>query len=314
MRILATTSLLAIVMLFSACSRARITTEIKGGDTWTRTVALSGPEKKEGGMNMAPSVEETFVLPSTDAWKFHEEKKDTERTLVFEKTMAAGASLKGDLSIKGADPAKVNLINEVTVSRVAPRRFEYRETLRWTGPKPDSLTFKPEDLAQLKAALPKPLATDANARAVMEKTSILAIPLLFGPGEPLLTLGLMHPDLAAHRMSQRVGAVIVKALEEQFGDKMTLAERREVTRKLIEMTFAKNKPAQPDPAAAAAPGKDSKDSGLIPLMFIVKSPGKVISTNGEVDEVTGEVYWGLFPEAASYQPVILTLILQLDPP
>jgi hypothetical protein len=302
---------LVVVGLFSACSKARITTEIKGGDNWTRTVTLSGPEKKEGGMNMAPSVEESFVLPAAkDGWKLHEDKKDADRTLTFEKTLAIGASLKGDLSIRGADPAQMNLVNEVTVSRVAPRRFEYRETLRWTGPKPEMLSFKLEDLAQLKAVLPKPLATDANARAVMEKTSVLSVPLLFGPGDPLLAIGLIHPDLAARRMSQRVGGVLLKALEEQFGDKMSLPERREVARQIIEATFAKTKPSQPDPAA---PPSNKKDSGLVPLMFIVKSPGKVISTNGEVDDLNGEIYWAMFPEAASFQPVVLTVILQIDP-
>ncbi len=46
-------------------------------------------------------------------------------------------------------------------------------------------------------------------------------------------------------------------------------------------------------------------------MFIVKSAGKVISSNGEVDDLTGEVYWALFPEAASLQPVTLTAIMEI---
>ncbi len=58
------------------------------------------------------------------------------------------------------------------------------------------------------------------------KTAMLAVPLLFGPGDPLLAIGLLHPDLAEHKASQRIGAVILKALQEQFGDKMTEAERR----------------------------------------------------------------------------------------
>jgi hypothetical protein len=120
----------------------------------------------------------------------------------------------------------------------------------------------------------------------------------------------MHPDLAARRMSQRVGAVMLKALEEQFGAKMTLAERRDVTRKLIELTFARTKPAQPEMKAGPSKGNDP---GLIPLMFIVKSPGKVLSTNGEVDELTGEIYWALFPEAASRQPVVLPAVLEMAP-
>jgi hypothetical protein len=47
-------------------------------------------------------------------------------------------------------------------------------------------------------------------------------------------------------------------------------------------------------------------------MFIVKIPGKVISSNGEVDELTGEVYWALFPQAAALKPVVLTAVVEMD--
>jgi hypothetical protein len=111
-------------------------------------------------------------------------------------------------------------------------------------------------------------------------------------------------------MSQRVGVVMLKAIEEQFGNKLQPAERRELARKLIELTVAQTKPPQPDPARGP---KADNDSGLIPLMFIFKAPGKVISTNGEVDELASEIYWALFPEAASLQPVVLTAVVQMDP-
>src|SRR5206468_2936341 len=119
------------------------------------------------------------------------------------------------------------------------------ETLRWVGPPPESTMFRPEDLAQLKASLPKALATDSNARAVVEKTGTLLVSALFGPGEPLLTVSFLHPDLATRRLSQRVGGAVMKALEEQFGDKMKLTERRELTRNLIAITSAQTKPSQP---------------------------------------------------------------------
>lgn len=312
MRSLATATFLAALALLAGCARSRITTEIKPDGSWTRTVTLTGQQQQEG-MQMGSSLEDTFLLPSGDGWKSHEEKKEAERSLVFERTLPAGASLKGDLSIKDTEPGKLTLSNEVTVTRVAPGRFEYRETLRWTGAPPKNIgaNMKPEDLAQLKAALPKALATDENARAMAQRAAALAVPMLFGPGDPLLAIGLLHPDLAVHRASQRIGALMLKALEEQFGDKMQPAERREVARKLIDTTFAQAKPAKPDPAAG--PPTD-KGSGLTPLMFILKAPGKVISSNGDFDELSGEIYWALFPEAASLKPVTLTAVLQLEAP
>jgi hypothetical protein len=295
--------------LLTGCARSRVTTEIRSGGAWNRTVALTGQEKKEGQMDMGGSVEDAFAAPTGAGWKSTTTTKDTDKTVTYEKLFAAGASSTGDLSVKG-DEGKVSLTNEVSVKMIAPKRYEYRETLKWSGPPPKSIQPKPEDLAEIKAALPKALATDANVQAVAQKTAALAIPLLFGPSDPLLAIGLLHPDLAERRARQRIGVVVMKALEDQFGDKMTLAERRGVALKVIATSFSGAKPVKPD--ISAGPPSGNKGSGLTPLMFIVKSAGKVISSNGEVDDLTGEVYWALFPEGASLQPVTLTAIFEVN--
>ncbi len=162
----------------------------------------------------------------------------------------------------------------------------------------------------MKSHLPKPLATDANARALVDKAAELSVPVLFGPGDPLLAMGMLHPDLALYRLNQRIGSVMVKAMEQQFGDKMQPAERREVARQLIQETFSASKLTQPDPAVAAAASGTS--SGLTPLMFIVQPPGKVVSTNGEIDEFSGEIFWALFEDAASYKDVVMTAVLETN--
>jgi hypothetical protein len=309
MRLLAVTGFVLPLALLTGCARARVTTEIRSGGTWTRTVALSGQEKKEGQMDMGGSLEDAFVLPSGTGWKSSTGKKDADQTRTFERTLAAGVPLKGDLSVRG-DGDKLALVNEVTVTRIAPNRFEYRETLRWTGGQTETMAMRPEDFAQLKAVLPKALATDENARGIADKMAGLLMPMLFGPGDPLLAIGLLHPDLAGRRASQRIGSLMLKALEEQFGDRMTPAQRRDVTLKLIETSFAQAKPKTPDPSAG--PPSNKGGAGLTPLMFIVKSPGKVISSNGEVDELTGEVYWALFPPAAWLKPVVLQAVVEMD--
>jgi hypothetical protein len=202
----------------------------------------------------------------------------------------------------------LQLVNEVTITKVGANRYEYKETLRWTGkpaPPPD---FKPEDLEEVKAKLPPALATDANARALIERTYRLAIPMMFGPGDPLLATGWIHPELAQRRVMQKIGGILLKAIEEQFGDKLTADERRELARKLVEKTFNSTKPQQPE-----AGGGDSKgSSSLTPLTFVLRAPGKLISSNGEYDELSGEVFWALFPEAASLQPVVLTAVFEID--
>jgi len=287
------------------CARSRITTEIKAGGTWTRTDFFTGQEKKEG--QMTPSVDEVFLLPSGAEWKSVSSKTDKDSTIVAERTLHAGDDLKGDLSIK-ADADKMQLVNDVTVKRLAPHRFEYRETLSWKAPRGDIGEIKPEQLDLIRAALPKPLATDANVHGLAARVSTLVVPLMFGPGDPLLALGLMHPDLAERRASQRIGTVMMKALEDQFGDKMSVDERKQTVRKVIAGSFASARPSQPDPSAG--PPDKSSSSGLTPLMFILKTPGRVVSSNGEMDEFTGEVFWALFPEAASLNDVTLTAVVE----
>jgi hypothetical protein len=307
------TALLVVfpLILLSGCSRVRVTTEIKADGSCTRTVAFTGQEKKEGAMQVAGALEDTFVLPTGPQWKSKETKKESDRTMTYERKLVPGTPLHGDVSLKdGSEGGKLQLVNSVIVTR-SGKRFEYSETLQWKGEPSKGFDLKPENLAEIKALLPKSLATDENAHALAEKAVPLMIPVLFGPGDPLLAIGLMHPDLAERRVSQRMGAVLLKALEEQFGDQITPLQRRAIAQKLITTSISSSKPSQPDPAAGPTGQKDS--GGLTPMMFILKFPGHVISSNGEVDELTGEVYWALFSEAAMVKDLVLTAVVELDP-
>jgi hypothetical protein len=305
-----TSIFLAAALLLSGCSHARVTTRIQSDGSWKRTIVLTG-QQKTAGIQPMPALEDTFVVPTGDGWKSSEESKDNNRTLTLERTLAAGAALQGDLSLKGSGPGKLRLVNQVTVKAAGPHRLEYRETLHRTGPPSKLLdNIHPEDLARLKSFLPQPLATDANARALVDKVAELGVPVLFGPGDPLLALGLLHPDLALYRANQRMGAVVMQALEQQFGDKMQPAERREIARQLIQATLSTSKISQPDPTAAMA--NPTNSPGLTPLMFVVQPPGKVVSSNGEIDEFSGEIFWALFEEAASYQDVVMTAVLEAN--
>jgi hypothetical protein len=257
-----------------------------------------------------PTVEETFVIPSGAGWKSSEEKKNDNQMLMLERQWPVDAHVQGDVSIKGNQPGKLRLTNEVSIKRIAPHQFEYREILQWKGDSTKVLgDLQPADLAEIKAHLPAQLATDANARGVAAKVAELAIPVLFGPGDPLLAIGFLHPDLALYRANQRLGGLMTKALEQQFGDKMQPAERREVARRLIEATFTSSKMSKPDPTGAGA-APSSNNSGLTPLMFIVKSPGRIVSTNGETDEL--EVFWAFFEEAAAFKDLVLTAVVEVN--
>jgi len=299
---LAAASLIAL----AGCARARVTTTIQPDGSWTRNVMLTGQEKKD--MQVTPTLEDTFALPSGAGWKQKEETANGDRVFTLERTVAAGGSLQGDVTIKAGAGGKLRMTNEAVVTRIGPHRFEYRETLKWKGePEVMAGELKPETLAGIKSTLPKPIATDANARALADKLGALAVPMMFGPGDPLLAMGLLHPDLAARRAGQRIGTLLVQALEQQFGDQLTVPQRKEIARQMIQSAFSSAQMNTSDPSAATA----KKDSGgLTPLMFIVKTPGRIVSSNGETDDLTGEVFWALFDAAASVHDVVLTAVIE----
>jgi hypothetical protein len=311
----------ATIALFSGtgCGRSKFVTQIEPDGGWRRTATISGKVQKEGGMSMpGTSIEDIFILPGEAAgWKKTEEAKGDDRTLTFARTLASGASIKGDLSLKGDGPDQLSLINQVTVTRRAANRIEYQETLRWVGSKNSSSTtmpgndnIKPEDLARIRAALPASLSTDENAKAVAEGAVKQFMPALFGPGEPLLALGIMHPDLAERRIYRQLGTSLDKALVDRFGSKLTSEQRRAVVTSLINAQVNAAKPAAPDPTSPPTSGKGAKNNsaGLTPLIFIVHGPGRIVSTNGERDDFNNEVYWALYPPAATFADVVMTVV------
>ena len=310
MRSLALSAIFLATILLSACARVRVTTQIQRDGSAVRTMVLTGQVKKDG--MQTPTVEDTFVIPSGAGWKSSENKKDDSQVLTFERQWTADAHVQADVSIKANQPGKLRLTNEVSIKRIAPHQFEYRETLLWKGDSTKVLgDVQPSDLAEIKAHLPAQLATDANARALAAKVAESAVPVLFGPGEPLLAIGFLHPDLALYRANQRLGGLMTKALEQQFGDKMQPAERREVARRLIEATLTSSKMSKPDPTGAGV-APSSNNSGLTPLMFIVKSPGRIVSSNGETDDLSGEVFWAFFEEAAAFKELVLTAVVEVN--
>ena len=172
----------------------------------------------------------------------------------------------------------------------------------------------------IKNMLPPALATSANVRELEQAMGRQFGMVLFGPPDPLLSHlfseMLMHPDLTERRIARRMGAPIRKALETKFGDKLSEEQRTAIARNLVASIFktAKTKiksQTKPD-AAAKAGGPGGSDSGaLVALTFSVKMPGKIVSSNGEVDELTNEVYWGAYPEAAALGDVVLTATCEL---
>lgn len=305
------------VFLITGCGRSKVVTEVKADGSFTRTMTITGQASEEGSMQMGPKLEE--ILPAPAGWTVKEEKKKSDRIITATKAFKAGEISKGDVTVNEA-PKQRALTNEVSIRQVGPNRFEYREVLHWVGEKPKEAEVPAKEMAELKAALPPALATDANIRGLSKKVAELAFPVLFGPGDPMLSIGLMHPDLAERRMMQRMAGVVTEALQQQFGDQLPAAKRREIARKVIGTSFAaamNSDRMKPQPPGMAPPSEEPAKKGgpgaMTPMMFVLKAPGKIVETNGEFDELSGEVFWAMFAEAATLKDVVLTATFEKTP-
>jgi len=100
-------------------------------------------------------------------------------------------------------PGGRQVVNEISVHRIAPGRLEYKEILHWQGEKGgDFQKAMPEIRAMLKKSLPGSIATDANAAALAQPIMREFWRVLFGPGDPVIMQIMAHPDLVERRMSK----------------------------------------------------------------------------------------------------------------
>jgi hypothetical protein len=299
----------AIVALFqTGCARMKATTELKADGTFTRQLEFHVPASDNAqGANFGPKGDDIFGFPAAPAWTVTKVKKDNDLTIKAVRTMKAADVLPSDILLKGPKGSAL-VTNTLSIRQISPGRWEYKETLHWKGEKTDDMKRVPAELsAVFKETLPAELATPANIQAISAIAFKEFWRALFGPGDPLVSQLLMHQDLAERKIMRRIGTVLNTALLEMFKDKLTQEQRGRIVKRIVERATADTKSsttAKADPQKAQ--GNDTVP--LTALTFVVKLPGKLVSTNGEADEVTGEVYWALYGEAAAVGDVTMTAV------
>ncbi len=281
-----------LALLATGCSRVSVFVDVAPDGSWTREDAFSG--KKPGGMGKGVPLEEVFQLPAGEGWETSREEKESEVVYTARRRLAAGASLS-DLVVRQEKGARI--VNEATVRRLDGGRIEYREVLRWEGERPPEDVIEGGSLEEVRRALPEALATEENARAVLEAAQHRIAADLFDPRDPFLGQLLTHPGLAERRLRRRVPVVVEEVLRQTFGDRLPDEERARTVARFAE-TLDLPKSTRPDPAGG--PEKQAELEAMVPLGFYVVLPGKVVETNGRIDEVTGDVFWELYSQAVGF--------------
>jgi hypothetical protein len=308
------TSIAASAWGLMGCGRCAVTTTVNTDGSFKRLAVYSSPKSdKPGQLNFAPKLEDVFVLPTGPGVNVVKTKTSEEISYRATRTVAAGQGLKGDVTVRSAGPNAPPLCtNEVSVRRIAPGKLEYTETIHWTGPKETKSTpVKILELEQIvKGALPAELATPENVHTVGQIVMREFFHMLFGPPEPklanLITNLLSFPEVAAHQLVKDVGPSIDRALGEKFGNRFPHGERVKFMRALADAMIQSAKTSAEAKTTADQPSGDTGPAAA--LSFLVRMPGKVVETNGEYDEYTGDVYWALYPDSAALGDIVLRAV------
>jgi hypothetical protein len=265
---------------------------------------------------MAPALDD-LIAPPRGAWNFTREKdpkNPSEVVLTATKSFAPGETLSDDLALKsppkkdapkGTLPTMI-LGNTLSVRTLPDGKLEYREVIRWRGPKPTELaTPDPELLALFSANLPM---LDKAARVTIVNHLQKALwKALFGPGEPLLGLLITHSELGEFKLKKLLGIVVDTELKAALGEKLTDTERRMAVQKII-VAITNGVKNKTNKQVNAGPSGENNDDALVAILIKAKLPGKLLQTNGEEDPATGEIVWGLFSQASAAGDVVLTAV------
>jgi hypothetical protein len=301
--------MLGSLPLLGGCSRVAVTTDVKKDGSWTRTdvftQSTSGPSDTQ--------LADTFVVPQGAGWTSSKATaKDELKVTAVLRSKGPGQFSK-DVRVRGKNKGPVLVSNDVTIRETSPGVWQYTEKLRWDGPKPKELASPPvEVLTAIKSALPPYVATDATAKALAPGMIRGLFSALFGPGQTVLPQMIFQPDAAEHILRQRMGRAIDQALGETLGSRITADERRATVRRLISSVMAQTKAGNsPSPGGATTKSMDGTD--LPSLTFTLRPPGRITSSNGEVDKFSNETWWTLYPEAAALGDVVMKATWEMPP-
>lgn len=303
--------LLPLFILAAGCARTSSITEVNADGSWKRTVKFT--VAKDEGMG-GPTADQIFDLPKGEGWtsKKTENKEDIEWT--YTRMAKVDELISKDISIREIGPEgpgkDLMLVNEVTVKRIAPNRLKYRETYRWVGKKKEDTAKELEGALGLKTVLPANLQSKEDLDKVDAGMKAEILRIMFGPGDPMITQLLSNPDYGVRKMVNRLAKSFDKVMANVYGDRLPMEERRKIIGKIVDS--ASSSIVNSKKSENSNPESAQKSGPPITMFISVKLPGRIVETDGEVDPYSGEVFWSMFPEAASLGEVSIQATCELE--
>lgn len=287
--------LLGLLSLLAGCSKISTETTFKPDGSFTRAITFTTSKENEDS-----TLDKVFELPKGSEWKVV--KKDDAENLVAIYTRSGKLGETPSTDIKVLSPTGVILTNRLAVTEATPGVYEYKETFTWQG---KGGSFKKESANDfvdgLKNVLPSG-TEDALIKKVASDLQKDILRIMFGPGDPLISELMTNPDHFARKLKMQLGKSLENNFVRNLDDWQNESERANAIRSILTNLDSDKFMSKPK---TTEPPSDEDSGGMVPLALSVKVPGKIIETNGLYNPYTNEVYWGMFPEAASLGPVSL---------
>lgn len=283
--------LLSVVVVLGCAKTNTLTNVTESG--WSRATRYTLSKVMPGEMD--PS--KTFRLPSGPEWKVTTRESEQEMVITATRDFKLDETLVGDLSALSKD-GKPLIENTVKITKHDDGRLEYVETIEWKGKPVKEL----DDDTKLVEFIRKSGLPDSVAKSPKLKDFSLAVArdlwkLLFGPVDPMLGQFLFHADAAEKRLKREIAKSMSTHLAKFFASELSESERGEFIRGVMKEFDADqlmDRSSEAEPSAS-----QNNENGPVAMLIAVRLPGKIVHTNGEVDEYSGEVFWALYPEAAA---------------
>lgn len=300
----------AAAVALVGCSNVVATTEVRPDGSFTRTTAYSAVRVSEA--RTAPGLDETFVLPAGKPWKVSKSAVGDEVRYVATWSGPAGSQVDRDVSVRGRGSRGVLMSNGMQVARAGDNTYTYTERLRWLGPRPSELLkADPALLKAVKSALPPSATADREAAEMSRRITISVWRMMFGPGDTVLGQFLTQPYAAERTLRRRLGNDVLAQVNTVYGRRLTESQRIAVARRIVNAVSSLTRARTHDGAGSPRTGGPDGLTNLPSLTFVLRCPGRIISTNGQEDDLAGEVYWTLYPEAAAAEDVVLKATWQV---
>jgi hypothetical protein len=289
--------------LLTGCAKSSSSTVVNGDGSWTRTVKLTVSKTTEDASEPFPEV---FALPKDGYTATSKtEKQDKITTLVRKAQLGEGPLT--DILVK--ENGETLCKNFVIVRRLDENRVEYYEKIVYTKAASQKNQNEIKEIATtLRGQIPQKVnATEEEVLKISNDTFQNILRLIVGPDDMLIGVLLTNPDGAERRIKSRVFKAMDQNMQKVFGDRMNADERTNAIRRFVSAMDSKK--VIGDPKSTSDPS--SSNGNMVGMSTSVKFPGKVLETNGEIDPLTGEVYWDYLSIASEVAPLELRAICEL---